>query len=119
MKAAKPRKLPPLTGTQVQDAAIEMAHALGWIIAHFRPAMKSNGRWTTAVAADAAGFPDLVLVHSDRRILWRECKSRNEKLKPEQEIWRDWLLNAGEDWEVWDYRDYPDAIKAQLERGNR
>jgi hypothetical protein len=54
---------------------IEAAHVYGWRCAHFRPARTRHG-WRTAVAADGAGFPDLVLIHPGRReIIARELKA--------------------------------------------
>lgn len=44
------------TEIQWQAQVIELAHILGWTVAHFRPALTKHG-WRTPVQADGAGFP--------------------------------------------------------------
>jgi hypothetical protein len=51
-----------------QAAVLEAARVFGWHVAHFRPARTAHG-WRTPVAADGAGFPDIVA--SWRRLLRR------------------------------------------------
>ena len=46
------------------------------------------------------GFPDLVLVRGPR-LLFRELKKEGGRLSEHQEQWRDALLDAGADWELW------------------
>ena len=87
-----------------QRTVIEMAHALGWFIAHFRPAMTAWG-WRTAVSADGAGFPDLVLVRGDR-IIFAELKSETGQISPAQEKWLDALMATGVEVYVWFPRDF-------------
>ena len=71
----------------LQDAIIEMAGFLGWMVAHFRPARTDKG-WRTPVSADGKGFPDLVMVHPvQRRLLFAELKAEKGKLSPEQQAW--------------------------------
>ncbi len=87
-----------MTGTDLQQTLIDLGHKLGYIIAHFRPAMKADGTWRTPVAADGKGFPDLFLVHPVRqRVIWIECKSEREKVSPEQEAWHDVLARADQE----------------------
>lgn len=71
----------------------------GWRVAHFRPARTERG-WRTPVAADGAGFPDLVLVRE--RLVFAELKAGRGKLRPEQVEWRDRLLGSGCEWHLWD-----------------
>ena len=96
----------------LQTAVIELAQILHWRVAHFRPGRvkcwacsrgkggsvglrhrcpQCNGTgytWRTAVAAQGAGFPDLVLVHQRRkRIIFAELKSDKGSVKPEQKAW--------------------------------
>ncbi len=73
--------------TQFQDALIDLLHLSGFLCAHFRPAMKANGQWVTAVSADGAGFYDLVAI-GHHRCLFIECKGKYGKLSPAQEIWK-------------------------------
>jgi hypothetical protein len=85
-----------------QNAVLEAAHVFGWKCAHFRPARTAHG-WRTAVAADGAGFPDLVLIHPGRReIIARELKTTSRaKLSAEQQAWLDGLERCGVDSGVW------------------
>ncbi len=87
-----------------QRTVIEMAHAFHWRIAHFRPAMTAWG-WRTAVSADGAGFPDLVLVR-ENRIIFAELKSETGQLTPAQEKWLGALKATGVETYVWYPRDF-------------
>lgn len=84
---------------------IDLAHLRGWRVAHFRPAQNSRGQWRTPVAADGAGFPDLVLVRD--RLIFAELKTTVGRLSPEQVKWRDALIDAGQDWYCWRPDDLP------------
>jgi hypothetical protein len=99
-----------MTGGQLQEAIIEMAHAFEWRVAHFRPALTKHG-WRTPVSADGKGFPDLLLVHPERKlVLYREIKTKYEKLSPEQAEWGAWLLAAGQDYAVYRPDDWPTIV---------
>ena len=74
-----------MTEAQLQSAVIELAHVLNWRVAHFRPAMVGK-RWMTPVAADGAGFPDLVLARANV-VAFVELKSTKGKPTPEQVAW--------------------------------
>lgn len=75
-----------------------MARTFGWRVAHFRAARTGKG-WRTPVAADGAGFPDLVLVRD--RVVFAELKSKAGRLSREQQVWRDVLRHAGAEWHLW------------------
>lgn len=92
-----------MTEAELQAQVLELARTFGWRAAHFRPALTRHG-WRTAVTADGAGFVDLVLV-GHGRVIFVELKSSTGKLTPEQELWRDALLTAGADWQLWSPRD--------------
>ena len=70
---------------QLQSAVLELAQALRWLRAHFRPAMTVKG-WRTPVEGDGAGFPDLILVR-DGRLVVAELKGPAGKLSTPQELW--------------------------------
>ena len=68
--------------------------------------------------ASKAGFPDLLLIRE--RVVWVELKAKSTttnkrgKLSPEQEMWRDMLRAAGQEWFCW-YND-SQADSAEAER---
>ena len=92
-----------MSEAELQAAVIECARLLRWRVAHFRPARTARG-WRTPVAADGAGFPDLVLVRE--RVLYRELKADEGKLRREQAEWVSALAAAGCDAEVWRPEDW-------------
>lgn len=71
-----------------------LAQANGWFVFHIYNASQSR-----------PGFPDLVLIRE--RVIWVELKARSTttnrrgKLSPEQEMWRDMLKAAGQEYYVW------------------
>lgn len=65
---------------------IDLARLMGWRVAHFRPALRQSGKWSTPVQADGAGFPDLVLVRPPR-IIFAELKVARRKPTPQQQAW--------------------------------
>lgn len=67
-----------------QRDIIRLARTLGWKVAHFRPAQTSKG-WRTSVAADGAGFPDLILVRD--RLIAAELKNEKGRVTEEQAEW--------------------------------
>lgn len=102
-----------VTEREFQKTVIEMARALGWVVAHFRPAKTSKG-WRTPVQADGAGFPDLVLCK--KRVLYRELKTDLGRLTQAQREWISRLNLAGADAKVWRPRDWPEI---EMELGAR
>lgn len=83
-----------ITEEQWQQQVIDLAQALGWVCAHFRPAKTERG-WRTAVQADGAGFPDLVLVRAPR-LIFAELKSATGRVSPDQRRWLEALGAVGE-----------------------
>lgn len=78
------------TEAQFQEAVIQYAQLKGWKVAHFRAAKTERG-WRTAVQADGAGFPDLVMVRGER-IVFAELKSERGVPSAQQV---DWLVALG------------------------
>jgi VRR-NUC domain len=81
-----------VTEADLQRAVIETAHALGWLVAHFRPAQTARG-WRTPVEAEGAGFPDLVLVRR-ARLIFAELKGERGRLSEPQRGWLTELLQV-------------------------
>lgn len=76
---------------QLQNHVISTARALGWIHYHTHNSRRSP-----------VGFPDLVLVHPEKKIcLVRELKTEKGRFRPMQQDWLDGLKSAGIDAGVW------------------
>ena len=78
-----------MTEQELQSSVECLARRYGYIYYHTHDSRHS-----------AAGFPDLVLVRSGRTI-FAECKSENGKLTPEQNVWIEALVIAGNEVYVW------------------
>lgn len=74
-----------------------------------RESGRAGGRWELDLGD--RGFPDLVLVKGDG-VFYRELKVGHNTLTDNQEEWRDALLAAGQDWELWHGRDYDAILEA-------
>ena len=94
------------------DRVVELARWCGWTVAHFGAAQTSKG-WRTPVRYDGKGFPDLVLVHPERGLVWfRELKVTGRPLDPDQRVWRDRLTAAVANYDVWRPSDWADIVAA-------
>lgn len=104
-----------MTEAQLQAAVIEMARTLGWLTAHFRPALTERG-WRTPVSGDGKGFPDLILVRGERLIA-AELKSDVGAVSVEQDVWLGAFRCAGALTAVWRPRDWTSGgIESELRR---
>lgn len=74
-----------MNGKQLSDAAVELAHMRGYIVAHFTNVQDARGFYRTSFAYDAKGFPDLILV--GRKVLAIEVKGDSDKLSAAQKRW--------------------------------
>jgi hypothetical protein len=92
------------------------ARAQGWLAAHLSN-MQVVRRPEGAIAVpdkDAAGFPDLVLVHHVHGLVCAELKMPGRKPDPEQIVWLRALRHAGVRIFVWYPRDL-DEIEGVLD----
>jgi hypothetical protein len=80
-----------------QDKVEQIAKMNGWLIFHASPHMVRPGVWRS----DGKGFPDLVLCHPSRGLIFAELKSQEGRLSHEQKLWAEALLNAGVEHYVW------------------
>ena len=99
-----------MTEREFQGQVIEVAHLLGWRVAHFRPARTAHG-WRTPVAADGQGWPDLFMVRGNRSVA-AELKSETGKLSDDQRLWLDSLEAAGVEVHSWRPDDFDDVARA-------
>jgi hypothetical protein len=95
-----------------QQVVIDVARWHGWKVFHPLPAQNAQGRWRTAQAGDT-GFPDLVLAHPKRGVIFAELKSAIGKLSDHQQTWLATLKQAGAEVYVWRPADI-EQIKAIL-----
>ncbi len=102
------------TEAQFTRMVIDLARLLGYRTAHFRPAMNAAGQWRTAVAGDAKGFPDLVLVGRGR-LIFAELKCGKNKPTKEQLEWSESLRLAGQEFHFWRPAMW-DELRTTLER---
>ena len=69
-----------------QRDVIDLAHTLGWRVAHFRTSMNARGHYMTAVAADGKGFPDLCMARRGR-VVFAELKAPGGTTSDAQKAW--------------------------------
>lgn len=87
------------TEAQFQSLVIDLARRLGWRCYHTHDSRRS-----------VPGFPDLVLVHADHGLMFRELKRANGgRVTPQQHEWLDALTNAGQNAAIWKPQHYLDG----------
>jgi VRR-NUC domain len=100
----------------LQVAVIDAMHALGWLVAHFRPARTARGEWRTPVSADGKGFPDIVAAHiKQKRLLAVELKGTKGRLSPDQVIWAEHFQAVAEttvavEYHLWTPADWSENV---------
>ena len=91
--------------TELLHAVIDLVAASDWLWFH-----EWDSRRKPYSGSNANGFPDLVLVDANA-VYFVELKRHYGKLRPEQEVWRDGLLDVGENYGVWRPADWPHILK--------
>lgn len=95
-----------MTEAEFLKQVLQFARLHRWRAAHFRPAMTRSGRWVTACQADAAGFPDLLLLRGLEAIV-TELKVGTRKTTHEQDLWLASFGAAGIPAFIWTPKDWP------------
>jgi hypothetical protein len=86
-----------------------LAYIHHWDCHHAQPSMTRTGRYITT---GAAGFPDLVLCHKVKGLIFAELKTTKGRTSPAQEHWLD-ILNPHAECYIWRPEDLT-AIEHRL-----
>lgn len=70
-----------------QDQVIQVAKMNGWLVFHPSPHQVRPG----VFRSDGKGFPDLVLAHRERGLIFAELKTQDGKLSLDQVRWANYL----------------------------
>jgi hypothetical protein len=97
-----------------QSSVIMLAKLHGWLVMHTRAVEIRPGVWKTPLQGHA-GFPDLVLAHQSRGVIFAELKSDTGRLSAMQKTWLDTLDLAGVENHVWQPKDL-EKISQRLAR---
>jgi hypothetical protein len=84
---------------EFQNKVIALAIMYGWRVTHFR-ASQVGGKWMTAIQGDP-GFPDLVMAHKDKGLVFAELKTERGRLDPAQHNWLGTLAATGAEAYCW------------------
>ena len=100
-----------------QSQVIMLAKLHGWLVMHTRAVEIRPGVWKTPLTGHP-GFPDLVLVHKYKGVIFAELKSDIGRVSPAQKAWHETLEAAGQEIYVWRPKDL-DQISTRLARTNK
>lgn len=96
--------------SDLKSHIIDVAKWQGWLIHHDLPALDKRGKWRTHIEGHA-GFPDLVLAHPRRGLIFAELKAETGRVTAEQAKW----LAAAESHTAETFVWYPHNLK-EIER---
>jgi len=99
---------PPMSEKDWQAQVVQLAGTFGWMVQHSRPAQVGD-RWMTAITGNV-GFPDLVLAHRTKGVVFAELKTETGRMATAQTEWRDTLAGHVE-WYLWRPSDLPNVVK--------
>jgi len=85
-----------MTERMFQDKVEQIAKMNGWLIFHPSPHQVRPGAWRS----DGKGFPDLVLAHRDRGLIFAELKTDAGSMTPAQKMWAVAISKFAE-WYLW------------------
>ena len=87
-----------------QSQVMMLAKLHGWLVMHTRAVEIRPGIWKTPMQGNA-GFPDLVIAHATRGVIFAELKAEKGKLSDMQHVWLRTLADAGMETYVWRPKD--------------
>lgn len=120
MPSSSPRSRqtqPGISESAFQSQIVQLAHTYGWLVQHTRPA-KQGDRWLTPITGDP-GFPDLVLAHPSRGVLFVELKTQRGAVSEAQYQWGRTIRDGGAEWRIWRPKDYEEILKRLSGKGER
>ena len=97
-----------------QSQVIMLAKLHGWLVMHTRAVEIRPGVWKTPLQGHA-GFPDLVLAHKTRGVVFAELKTDTGRLSMNQKDWQETLQASSAEVYVWRPKDL-DQISTRLAR---
>ena len=103
-----------LSEKEFQNKVIALSIMYGWRVTHFRAA-QVGGKWMTAIQGDS-GFPDLVMAHQHKGLLFAELKTELGRLDPAQITWLRTLSAAGAEAYCWRPSDMHFITQRLLEK---
>ena len=99
----------PISEASFLQQVKALAYIHGWDCHHAQPSMTRTGRYITT---GAAGFPDLVLCHKVKGLVFAELKTSKGRTSPVQDRWLENLAPHAECY-VWRPEDLQ-AIERRL-----
>lgn len=98
-----------ITEKQLQECVRKLCKLLGCAYFHVHNSKRSP-----------PGFPDCVIITTDRRVIFAELKTERGKLSIAQQAWLEWLREGGQRAYVWRPSDWKDgtierAVRPQVE----
>lgn len=101
-----------MTEAEFQSKVIDWARWCGWRVFHPRAAQYGDGRYATHYIGEA-GFPDLVMVHPKKGLIFAELKGEKGRVTVGQQLWLTELDDAGAEVYLWQPKHWPE-IEARL-----
>jgi len=105
----------PVSERDWQRTVLDLAALYRWTVLHLHDSRRvvavGDGEPVAVGDADIAGLPDLLLIRE--RVMWRELKSEQGRLRPAQKRILEALRQAGQDVDVWRPRDL-DRVVVEL-----
>jgi hypothetical protein len=77
-------KMIPISEASFQAQVKSLAYIHGWSLHHSQPSMTRTGRYITT---GSTGFPDIVMAHEQRGLIFAELKTEKGKASEAQLHW--------------------------------